>query len=300
MIPSKMTMDFAMNNQSTPAVGCPINTNILITHHVEEEADRTLNDVEESFIQDFIQSTDAEEQPFQILESNAEELDIKTASYVQCTYGNLEDERDVVLEEKCVASINQLKALLGTRCHQSDCIAELATITHKTIGFCVKLEWMCKNGHRDIWYSSRFYASGLAINYIVQTAILLSGGQISQFRRFCNFAKIGNCCISAFNLNQRLYASTAVDQEYNEQRNSIIAQLKTSQAKLTLCGDGRMDSPGYSATKGTYTLMDYASKKLLTMECGGKREASSKYRLFPLKTCLEDRFENLHEKKILP
>lgn len=70
-----------------------------------------------------------------------------------------------------------------------------------------------------------------------------------------------------------------MDQEYNEQRNIVIAQLKTSEAKLTLCGDGRMDSPGYSATKGTYTLMDYASKKLLTMECGDKREVHTVMRL---------------------
>ena len=69
----------------------------------------------------------------------------------------------------------------------------------------------------------------------MQTAILFSGGQINQFHRFCNFAKIGNCCISTFNLNQRMCASTTVDQEYNEQHNIVIAQLKASEAKLTLC-----------------------------------------------------------------
>ena len=75
-----MTMHFAMNNQSTPAVGCPIIKNNSNAHNVEQEAARTLNDMEESFIQDFIQSTDVEEQPFQILESNGEESDINTAN----------------------------------------------------------------------------------------------------------------------------------------------------------------------------------------------------------------------------
>eukprot|EP00794_Sanderia_malayensis_P012427 gene12427-13712_t len=39
-----------------------------------------------------------------------------------------------------------------------------------------------------------------------------------------------------------------------------------------------MDSPGFSATKGSYTVMDYATKKLITMEVGDKRELAKKKR----------------------
>ena len=36
-------------------------------------------------------------------------------------------------------------------------------------------------------YSSSFYAAGLAVNYVVDTSLLLPGGQITQFKRFCIF-----------------------------------------------------------------------------------------------------------------
>ena len=44
---------------------------------------------------------------------------------------------------------------------------------------------------------------------------------------------------------------------------------------VVVCGDGRMDSPDFSATKGSYAIMDYDTKKLLTIEFGDTREVSS-------------------------
>ena len=77
--------------------------------------------------------------------------------------------------------------------------------------------------------------------------------------------------MTSFYENQRLYVSTAIDQEFAELRERILLECKARGEKIIICGDGRMDSPGFSATKGSYTMMDYASKKLLTIECGDKR-----------------------------
>lgn len=35
---------------------------------------------------------------------------------------------------------------------------------------------------------------------------------------------------------------------------------------MVLCGDGRADSPGYSAKYGSYTFMDGDTKKILHLE----------------------------------
>ncbi len=188
------------------------------------------------------------------------------------SYGDLSDELKVINEEKCVASLSQLKILLGCKCRFKKCCADIKTVSHKTVGFCLKLERFCEEDHRGVWYSSPFYAAGLAINYVVHTALILSGGQVNQFRRFVKFGKIGTCSVTSFYENQRLYVSPAVDQEFNEMRNEMLQDLQVNSSNVVACGDGRMDSPGYSATKGTYALMDFESKNLLTMECGDKRE----------------------------
>ena len=143
-------------------------------------------------------------------------------------------------------------------------------------GYCAKLVWFCEMGHRGVWYSSGFYAAGFAVNYVTEGALLLAGGSITQFKRFCKFSNLGCSSMTSFYTNQRLYVSPTVDQEFNEQRDKLIDEAKGRDVKITICGDGRMDSPGFSASKGTYTMMDYANKKLLTMEFGDKREVNLK------------------------
>lgn len=271
--------------QSTPVADLkpcfPSNnlTGILSPH--EADADCPLTDQEESFVQDIIRQEDPpEELPFKIISREVAEIEsddemVDTGSYSRCKYGDLSDEKQVISEAKCVASVSQLKVLLGVHCRHPECASKIKSVFHKVIGFCIKLEWFCDKAHRGIWYSSPFYASGLAINYVMHSSLLLSGGQLNQFKRFSKFANVGNCSATTFYENQRLYASTAVDQEFKELRQVIINEIKTEGEEVVLCGDGRMDSPGFSATKGTYTVMDHSSKKLLNMECGDKREVRS-------------------------
>ena len=52
-------------------------------------------------------------------------------------------------------------------------------------------------------------------------------------------------------------------------RNDITSEPK-KQKEVVICGDGQLDSSGWSATKGTYTFMDYNSKNRSNMEFEGK------------------------------
>ena len=142
--------------------------------------------------------------------------EMHTGSFVRCSYGSLEDENNLIDEQKCISSLSQLKALVGKKYPMENCDGEITDMRHKVCGLCVKLEWVCHKNHRGIWYSRSFYAAGLALNYIVDGILLLSGGQINQFRRFSQFANIGKCSTASFYQNQRLYVSTVVDQEFEE------------------------------------------------------------------------------------
>ena len=136
----------------------------------------------------------------------------------------------------------------------------------------MKLEWFCEKGHRDFWYSSPFYASGFVNNYLIESALILSGGQINQFSRFCKFVNLGKPSISSFYNNQKLYVNPAVQQQYDEKETEIINELKKKNSSQIVCGDCQLDSPGWSATKGTYTFMEHENKKLIAMQFGDKRE----------------------------
>ena len=141
-------------------------------------------------------------------------------------------------------------------------------------GYVIKLEWFCEDEHSEYWYSSEFYGSGFAVNYMVDTALLLSGGQINQFHCFCKFLKLGKASPSTFYRNQKLYAIPAIEQCYNELRLNVISDMKKTDN--IICGDCQLDSPGWSATKGACTFMNYENKKLISMEFGDKREVCFK------------------------
>ena len=75
-------------------------------------------------------------------------------------------------------------------------------------GYILKLEWFCSAKHKDYWYSPQIYGSGFAINYVLDTALIVSGWQINQFQR------------SVYR-NQRLYAIPTIEQEFVEMRDLL-------------------------------------------------------------------------------
>ena len=58
--------------------------------------------------------------------------------------------------------------------------------------------------------------------------------------------------------NQRFYAAPAV---YEERQKELVRSPEFQGRKLVICGDARMDSPGFSATKATYSFMERGDKR---------------------------------------
>lgn len=69
-----------------------------------------------------------------------------------------------------------------------------------------------------------------------------------------------------------------MQQTYDDIEHDIIESM-SHQDEVIICGDCQLDSPGWSATKGTYTFMDHQSKKIVTIQFGDKREVV-RYLLF--------------------
>ena len=81
---------------------------------------------------------------------------------------------------------------------------------------------------------------------------------------------------------------------WEEMRNEIWPVLKNE--PLILCGDGRSDSPGFSAKYGTYVLMEQFLEVIVDIEVIDKRETggvSTNMEDAGLKTLLERIVGNL-------
>lgn len=56
----------------------------------------------------------------------------------------------------------------------------------------------------------------------------------------------------------------SISKVWKEEQTALLTAMRGSQ--LHLAGDGRADSPGYSAKYGTYTLLDTHINKILHFE----------------------------------
>ena len=72
---------------------------------------------------------------------------------------------------------------------------------------------------------------------------------------------------------QDKYVASAVDEHWASLRQALLDGMTEP---LVLCGDGRNDSPGYSAQYCTYSLMDTRTNKIVSMEVVDSREADDK------------------------
>ena len=91
--------------------------------------------------------------------------------------------------------------------------------------------------------------------------ILLSGLTYNVFRRAIDIMGMMGVSERRFYKIQKSYLFPAIDYVYEVQKKSIVEKLQNE--TLTAAGDGRFDSPGFSAKYGTYTIMDINSKVII-------------------------------------
>ena len=142
-----------------------------------------------------------------------------------------------------------------------------------TIGSLLSVKLFCINGHRNIWKSQPIINNTPAGNLLLSAATLFSGNtfsKISQFASFFNLAFLGK---TTFYNMQSNYLLPAVDRAWTDEKSKVLNDAKVDDY-INLNGDGRCDSPGYSAKYGTYTMMNDEGK-IVTFNLVQSTEVSS-------------------------
>ena len=140
---------------------------------------------------------------------------------------------------------------------------QLAVIKRKVFkGSQVIIDLICNNGHEYKWRSQpnvRGFASG---NISLAASILFSGCTFQRIKELAGIAKIPFMSHVTFNSIQKRFLFPATHRVFITNRALLFDMVRT-RGQLDLLGDGRCDSPGFSAKYGTYTVMDSITNYIL-------------------------------------
>lgn len=184
---------------------------------------------------------------------------------------------DVVLERKYIIFESQLRELfLQSRC--SACgsvfmVEEPNARLGRQDGSCLHVHLECLNGHVWKWSSQPVVGRMPLGNLLLSAATLYSGQtytRISTFAGFLNLKIVGH---STFKEHQKDYLWPAVHSTWDYERQTLWGSLEGRNVRLA--GDGRCDSPGYSAKFCTYSMMDLDSNKVVDFELVQVTQATS-------------------------
>ena len=91
-------------------------------------------------------------------------------------------------------------------------------------------------------------------NLVISASLIFSGNTYQRIKEFMDIAKIPFFSRTTFYDIQKKFLFPAIHRVYTINRQLLFEEIKEYK-ELHLIGDGRCDSPGYSAKYGTYTVM---------------------------------------------
>ncbi|XP_052266083.1 uncharacterized protein LOC127868385 [Dreissena polymorpha] len=220
-----------------------------------EEAEFGLEKVEEVEITDEDEDSDREE-PVTKISSDS--------------FGWLAEEVKVIVFLK---QLLQLAELTVKKC--PTCGSDRLVIQESYFGSSVSLKWVCPSDHTAAqWHSqpilNRMMRSG---EFSISATILTSGNNYGKMSLWDQMLKVKFPSANQFHRIQTHYLVPTIDSYWQHTQEEILAAC---QGEIVVLGDGRNDSPGHCAQYCSYSLMDNASKKILTLQTVDKRMTGRK------------------------
>ena len=221
------------------------------------------------------------------------------------TVGKQSDEhKEYFSEDRVLVDVDIILNMFQV-CQLKTCLAKGEIKSWHIRGGVLVIMWTCENGHSDYWTSSKVLCEKkgqkvFANTMLMAAAVLITVNNFEKMRTFFQFLGTGFLSSSTFYRIQRKYVVPEVLSLWEEMKKEIWAVLKNE--PLILCGDGRSDSPGFSAKYGTYVLMEQFLEVIVDIEVIDNRETggvSTNMEVAGLKTLLERIVGNLMVSKVV-
>ncbi|XP_075744389.1 uncharacterized protein LOC142803181 [Rhipicephalus microplus] len=163
-------------------------------------------------------------------------------------------------ERKFIVFESSLKELLST-CRKCFAACKTASSVYGTL---LQVQTVCTNNHVLSWKSQPLINGKPAGNVLMSAGILFSGTSHITVLRMFEHINLQVFMPRTFFNYQRAYLLPAIDKIWHQQQNKLFRQLHG--CSVDLAGDGRCDSPGFSAKFMTYSLHVTQVNKILHFE----------------------------------
>uniref|UniRef100_A0A8W8JEL4 Uncharacterized protein n=1 Tax=Magallana gigas TaxID=29159 RepID=A0A8W8JEL4_MAGGI len=166
-----------------------------------------------------------------------------------------EEERQFLVSEVQLAKLLQNCSVCGSACH---------TVVNGVCGTMISTSSVFPNGHSSTWESQKCHHGMPWANVLVAGAIVFSGANASKSLILFRHLNLQMMSISTFSRLQASYVVPASIFTWDFHQHTLLAEYQGR--SLTLGGDARCDSPGFTAKFGSYTLMELSSGKILDFQ----------------------------------
>ncbi|KAK0156598.1 THAP domain-containing protein 4 [Merluccius polli] len=178
-------------------------------------------------------------------------------------------------ERKWIVNESKLMQIFTT-CHLCGVLIEEEDKKVTTSGTCIHIKGSCMNGHSGEWESCPQLRGMPENNLLVASSILFTG---STYTEIFDWAELLNLQIpkKTFYSLQSTYLISVIESAYRDHHKEIMRnlQLQTVGGGISICGDGRSDSPGFSAKYTTYSFMSDETKEIIMVDLIQVTEATS-------------------------
>ena len=165
--------------------------------------------------------------------------------------------------------------LLKIRCPQDNRDAPEDCIKKHTRGSCLDAKVYCVNGHVALSWSSQPELGKMpAGNFLFAGSLLFSGTTYTTVAHMATLMNMHFISDTTFYMVQSRYLIQQINDMWYRVKRELFQELATKQ--LYLAGDGRCDSPGYSAKYCTYSLLDQSTSKIIEIQQVQKTETDNK------------------------
>ena len=256
-----------------------IGDSLQVNHSVEVDRDMDLSTCYSTQAQEEcnVQQPDYGPVTFSKYKEEMESILKEKVSGLEKVDASLESFFKMFQKERALVETSMIESLLIGPCRQVDCCAR-QIVTEKKIDGCVlSLVYKCEKGHSGIWYSSSVICQKrdqkvYVTPTLISAAVLISGNNFDKLSLFAKCLNWKFVSQTHFTRTQSLYAIPSI-KDFWLRMNTLLWEVFKSES-LVLSGDGRMDSPGFSAKYCLYVIMHTFLNVILDVEVVDKRGAS--------------------------
>ena len=148
--------------------------------------------------------------------------------------------------------------------HCRNCNGQTTVVVQQVVGSMVVVNVSCIQGHKMQWESQPTHGTMPWGNLRCAAAILFSGSSVSQIITLSKHLTLPLFSHHTFNKLQKCYLVPAIVETWRTQQSAMLSDIAGHH--LVVGGDGRCDSPGFSAKYGSYTVMDLQRQRVIDVQ----------------------------------